>query len=329
MLAGTGTPIVAVVSGSVQFKQTNLGGNSVWLSGSDGNRYFFAHLSSFAGSSRSVSQGEVIGYVGDTGNARGTPHLHFEVHPGGGAADQSLPLRPFRRLLGRRRLFGRCDDVGVLKSTKFPGSPARWRAASWPQAASMSVPRLRRIVAPTPRASRWSRNWRTREAGEPVVGQPGVGLSGIRLTCAAGRSRRARPASSTASCGPVVDAVDHRPLEADPPPGDVDVVLAGADDHVERVPAVERHELVAQCVVGGMDADGEGHRQASSGEGTDAGDDADCRKRDVPRRESEVVVDPLRSRPHGRLVRQRLAHPHEDDVAQPASSGAGAARRRR
>jgi peptidoglycan LD-endopeptidase LytH len=86
MLAGTGTPIVAVVSGSVTFKQTSLGGNSVWLAGSDGNRYFYAHLSSFAGSSRSVSQGEVIGYVGDTGNARGTPHLHFEVHPGGGAA---------------------------------------------------------------------------------------------------------------------------------------------------------------------------------------------------------------------------------------------------
>jgi murein DD-endopeptidase MepM/ murein hydrolase activator NlpD len=91
MLAGTGTPIVAVVSGSVQFKQTGLGGNSVWLSGSDGHRYFYAHLSSFAGSSRSVSQGEVIGYVGDTGNARGTPHLHFEVHPGGGAAVNPYP----------------------------------------------------------------------------------------------------------------------------------------------------------------------------------------------------------------------------------------------
>jgi murein DD-endopeptidase MepM/ murein hydrolase activator NlpD len=86
MLAPTGTPLVAVVSGSVQFKQTSLGGNSIWLSGSDGNRYFYAHLSSFEGSSRSVSQGAVIGYVGDTGNARGTPHLHFEVHPGGGAA---------------------------------------------------------------------------------------------------------------------------------------------------------------------------------------------------------------------------------------------------
>jgi murein DD-endopeptidase MepM/ murein hydrolase activator NlpD len=91
MLASRGTPIVAVVAGSVHFKQTRLGGNSVWLSGNNGDRYFYAHLSAFEGSDRSVSPGEVIGYVGDTGNARGTPHLHFEVHPGGGASVNPYP----------------------------------------------------------------------------------------------------------------------------------------------------------------------------------------------------------------------------------------------
>lgn len=86
-----GTPLVAVVGGSVQMKQTNLGGNSIWLAGNDGNRYFYAHLSSFEGGSRSVSQGETIGYVGHTGNANGANHLHFEVHPGGGAAVNPYP----------------------------------------------------------------------------------------------------------------------------------------------------------------------------------------------------------------------------------------------
>ena len=91
MLGRRGTPIYAVVSGSAQFKQNSLGGNAVWVNGSNGDRYYYAHLDSFEGSSRGVSQGEVIGYLGDTGNARGTPHLHFEVHPGGGAAVNPYP----------------------------------------------------------------------------------------------------------------------------------------------------------------------------------------------------------------------------------------------
>ncbi|MGE5210010.1 MAG: M23 family metallopeptidase [Acidobacteriota bacterium] len=90
MMSPGGTPLVAVESGYAQFKTTRLGGNSVWINGNSGTRYFYAHLSAWEGSSRNVSQGEVIGYVGATGNTTAN-HLHFEVHPGGGRAVNPYP----------------------------------------------------------------------------------------------------------------------------------------------------------------------------------------------------------------------------------------------
>ena len=90
MMAPRGTPLVAVESGYAQFKTTRLGGNSVWVGGASGTRYFYAHLSAWEGSSRNVSKGEVIGYVGATGNTSAN-HLHFEVHPGGGRAVNPYP----------------------------------------------------------------------------------------------------------------------------------------------------------------------------------------------------------------------------------------------
>ena len=91
MLAPFGVPIYAVVDGFATFKSNRLGGNAVSLVGDNGNRYYYAHLQSYEGASRRVRQGDLIGYNGDTGNARGTPHLHFEVHPGGGLAVNPTP----------------------------------------------------------------------------------------------------------------------------------------------------------------------------------------------------------------------------------------------
>jgi len=63
----------------------NIGGNRVWLKDEKGNEYYYAHLSAFstlAVNGAHVRAGTVLGFVGNTGDAQGTPyHLHFEVHP--------------------------------------------------------------------------------------------------------------------------------------------------------------------------------------------------------------------------------------------------------
>ena len=92
MLARTGTPTVAPVGGVVSHRGNSTGGLSWHLNGDDGHYYYGTHLSSYANvGAGHVEAGTVIGYVGDTGNARGTPHLHFEIHLNGGSAVNPYP----------------------------------------------------------------------------------------------------------------------------------------------------------------------------------------------------------------------------------------------
>lgn len=86
MLAARGTRVVASLAGFAEFKNTSAGGLSIWLTTPDGDKFFYAHLDAWEGESRDVAQGDVIGYVGSSGNAGG-PHLHFEVRPGGRAVN--------------------------------------------------------------------------------------------------------------------------------------------------------------------------------------------------------------------------------------------------
>lgn len=93
-----GTPVLAVVDGVVENMGTaTLGGIKLWVrSPGDDWTYYFAHMSSYAAgitNGKRVRKGEVVGYVGNTGNARGTPpHLHFETHVPSGEPTNPYPI---------------------------------------------------------------------------------------------------------------------------------------------------------------------------------------------------------------------------------------------
>lgn len=104
LFATRGTPAVAIADGTLfRVGWNRLGGWRLWLRDNAGTEYYYAHLESFATTTREgarVAAGSVIGYVGDSGDAKGTsPHVHFEIHPGGGG-----PVRPYPLVAGLPRV---------------------------------------------------------------------------------------------------------------------------------------------------------------------------------------------------------------------------------
>jgi murein DD-endopeptidase MepM/ murein hydrolase activator NlpD len=86
IFAPLGTPLVAVADGSLfNVGWNDVGGKRLWLRDAAGNEFYYAHLSAFSPFAREgalVRAGDIVGFVGATGDAIGTsPHLHFEMHP--------------------------------------------------------------------------------------------------------------------------------------------------------------------------------------------------------------------------------------------------------
>lgn len=89
IFAKRGTPIVSNIDGIVWKMENNrLGGTSVWLAGAGGAFHYYTHLDKYANIKpyQYVERGTVIGYVGNTGNAKNTPpHLHYGIYVNGKA----------------------------------------------------------------------------------------------------------------------------------------------------------------------------------------------------------------------------------------------------
>ncbi len=97
MSAPRGTPLVAMETGRIyRLATSTLGGITVYLLGNSGDMYYYAHLDAWAeglAGGQKVSAGDLVGYIGTTGNSPGwIPHLHLGWQPGGGDWANPYPM---------------------------------------------------------------------------------------------------------------------------------------------------------------------------------------------------------------------------------------------
>ncbi len=158
IFANEGTPVRASEDGSVSFGEDPVSGKDYTLTTATGT-YFGCHLSSFAdlGSGSRVTQGQIIGFVGNTGDAAGgSPHLHFEIHPGGGAAVNPKPILDgwIDEAMGNvAKLVAGYQQVGLPRAISYAGALRRFdeplaggSGISTLLTASSSNPGIRRLT---------------------------------------------------------------------------------------------------------------------------------------------------------------------------------------
>jgi murein DD-endopeptidase MepM/ murein hydrolase activator NlpD len=180
IFAARGTPVVAASDGIVtSVGESNLGGRVVWLwNATRGHAQYYAHLSEqLVTSGQLVRRGDVIGRIGNTGNARTTPpHLHFGIYARSGAIDPApfvLPLpgagaAPSTASIEHLGAWARVTSTrGTLREGPSPGAPEltvlprntavrvagavdRWVRVALPDAGEGFVPLATLALAPAP-----------------------------------------------------------------------------------------------------------------------------------------------------------------------------------
>lgn len=135
IFAAYGTPVRSPIKGTVRQANGPVGGLAVYVTREDGTYVYMGHLSAFAAGAETgttVEVGTVVGYVGDSGNARGSsPHVHFEIHP--------APQREVVVGKGRNRTT-ELRTVPVAPGTKLPPiNPKPW-LDRWIEEALAEVP---------------------------------------------------------------------------------------------------------------------------------------------------------------------------------------------
>ena len=127
IFAAGGAPLLAVADGTLHTIGFNkIGGYRLWLRDTEGDEFYYAHLSAYsplAVEGRSVQAGDVIGFVGNTGDADGgAPHLHFEIHPASMAGlGYDGVVAPYSILLAWRRAQDISFSAGRIYVPTGPG----------------------------------------------------------------------------------------------------------------------------------------------------------------------------------------------------------------
>ena len=137
IFAAAGTPVRAPADGILKQANGPVGGLAAYVTEPNGTYYYMAHLSGFVEgqvTGQKVKRGDIVGYNGDSGNARGgSPHVHFEIHP--------APTRTVTTGKGKNRVT-QTVTVPVRPGAVLPPvDPKPWLDA-WLNEALADIPRL-------------------------------------------------------------------------------------------------------------------------------------------------------------------------------------------